>query len=263
MKKTVLLFIILFISSITHAKNVVQMSMPKAGTHLLKKCICSLTNIHSVIHATNANPIDFYIAIPEKFKHISQNEKHWVTHLFFNKKFEPYLNNDQNAFFFIYRDPRDQIISFAYFMLPRSNNWPRASKISLDELIMELITNGKIYNNHPPCKNINDLYQQYTPWLYNLNVCPLKFEDLVGPKGGGNLETQLHSVKKIADHLGIFLTEKQIQQKANTLFGGTHTFRKGQIGTWKKHFKEHHKAAFKEVAGQLLIDLGYEESFDW
>lgn len=41
------------------------------------------------------------------------------------------------------------------------------------------------------------------------------------------------------------------------------TFRTGKTGEWKKYFKEEHKKIFKEVAGQLLIDLGYEKTLDW
>lgn len=41
------------------------------------------------------------------------------------------------------------------------------------------------------------------------------------------------------------------------------TFRKGQTGGWKKHFTSDQKKLFKKVAGQLLIDLGYEKDFNW
>ena len=35
------------------------------------------------------------------------------------------------------------------------------------------------------------------------------------------------------------------------------------IGQWKEYFTEKHKKEFKKEAGKLLIDLGYEEDFDW
>ena len=260
MKNKFLTLTIMFVTATAQAKNVVQISIPKCGTHLLKKCIWSLTGTKSVAE----DQINPYIASPEKFKHKSKNKTHWRNHLFYNESFEPFLNNSQNAFFFIYRDPRDQIVSFAYYM-KLYNHSVKANEITFDQLLMELITSesGEIYNNQPPCKNINEIYKKYIPWLSATHVCSIRFEDLVGPKGGGNLEAQLNSIKKIIEHLGIFLTEDQIHQKAESLFGGTWTFRKGQIGSWKKHFNEDHKKVFKEVAGQLLIDFGYEESFDW
>ena len=43
----------------------------------------------------------------------------------------------------------------------------------------------------------------------------------------------------------------------------SHTFREGRSGGWKKAFTPRHKEQMKRAAGQLLIDLGYEESHAW
>lgn len=40
-------------------------------------------------------------------------------------------------------------------------------------------------------------------------------------------------------------------------------FRKGVSGDWKNHFTPQLKTQFKEVAGQALIDFGYETDMDW
>lgn len=39
--------------------------------------------------------------------------------------------------------------------------------------------------------------------------------------------------------------------------------RKGIAGDWKNVFTEQDKAIYKEVAGDLLIELGYEKDYDW
>ncbi|WP_408006224.1 sulfotransferase domain-containing protein [Pseudalkalibacillus sp. A8] len=41
------------------------------------------------------------------------------------------------------------------------------------------------------------------------------------------------------------------------------TFRKGLIGDWKNEFDLEVTNAFKEVAGSLLIELGYEKDLEW
>ena len=41
------------------------------------------------------------------------------------------------------------------------------------------------------------------------------------------------------------------------------TFRSGKTGEWKKHFTDEHKAIFKEIAGDLLVRLGYEKNNNW
>jgi hypothetical protein len=40
-------------------------------------------------------------------------------------------------------------------------------------------------------------------------------------------------------------------------------YRKGIAGDWTNHFSEADKRVFKELAGDLLIDLGYEKNLDW
>jgi len=40
-------------------------------------------------------------------------------------------------------------------------------------------------------------------------------------------------------------------------------FRKGSAGDWRNHFSERQKDFMKEIAGQLLIDLGYADDTNW
>ena len=37
----------------------------------------------------------------------------------------------------------------------------------------------------------------------------------------------------------------------------------GVVGEWKNYFRKKEKDYFKQIAGDMLIDLGYEKSFDW
>jgi len=45
--------------------------------------------------------------------------------------------------------------------------------------------------------------------------------------------------------------------------GKSPTFRSGKAGKWRESFAPEHKSIFKQVAGDLLIRLGYEISNDW
>jgi hypothetical protein len=40
-------------------------------------------------------------------------------------------------------------------------------------------------------------------------------------------------------------------------------YRKGVVGDWKNHFTEEDKRAFKALAGDMLIQLGYEKDMSW
>jgi hypothetical protein len=37
----------------------------------------------------------------------------------------------------------------------------------------------------------------------------------------------------------------------------------GKTSGWREHFTEEHKNLFKDIAGDLLVKLGYEKSNDW
>jgi len=41
------------------------------------------------------------------------------------------------------------------------------------------------------------------------------------------------------------------------------TFRSGKTGEWKKDFTDEHKQIFKDIAGDLLIKLGFETNLHW
>lgn len=40
-------------------------------------------------------------------------------------------------------------------------------------------------------------------------------------------------------------------------------YRKGVAGDWKNHFSADDKAVFKEIGGDMLVRLGYEQNLDW
>lgn len=268
MKKYIFVYYILFCTFFNvDTKGIIEVSIPKAGTYLLQKCIYILTGKVSKVFKPDefSYPENFYHVKPDKFEQFLQfgPNEFYVTHLMYDPDCIAKISHDKYVTFFMYRDPRDQIISYIFFILNDLKLWPEAAKISLNDMIFDLIYFGKVANNNPPGRGISDVYGRYLPWLKEPGVCAIRFEDLIGPKGGGSLEVQIETIKKIANHAGIEITDKKIESVTKNLFGGTFSFRRGQIGGWKRYFTEDHKKAFKEVAGQLLIDLGYEKDFNW
>lgn len=174
---------------------------------------------------------------------------------------------------FIYRDPRDQVVSLAHFMRHHFNTWV-ASKLPLNEIISRLIvdystiyyTEGKDSWNDPVLKTIGgvaNFYNLYLPWFEYPDIYITTFEKLVGTKGGGSDEIQFQEIVNIANFLELELTPDILKEIQINLFGQSTTFREGCIGGWQKHFTQHDKETLKETAGQLLIDLGYEPDLNW
>ena len=150
---------------------------------------------------------------------------------------------------FIYRDPRDQIVSSALFL---TKELPVLAKFDINIIIDKLIT------------EIGKLYHLFLPWQFEPYIYTTTFEKLIGENGGGSRDAQVREIIAIANHIGIQIDLEQALDLSEQLFGGTATFREGQIGSWKTHFLERHKTAFKEGPGQQLLELlGYEKDTNW
>jgi hypothetical protein len=92
-------------------------------------------------------------------------------------------------------------------------------------------------------------------------VLSVRFEDLI--------EDRVAALNRIIDHLLVRTDLRAsrpdildaIQNSINPKT--SRTFRSGKTGEWRKYFTEEHKRMFKDVAGDLLIRLGYERDRDW
>lgn len=106
------------------------------------------------------------------------------------------------------------------------------------------------------------------PTLLGTNYTEVRYEDL--------LENTESEVRRLLEFLGAKSNDKAVRrcvQKASfeRLSKGrqrgeedsTSFFRKGIAGDWKNVFTERDKQIFKEEAGDLLIDLGYEKDGCW
>lgn len=264
-------YIILFLFTNNMYGEIFSITIPKSGSHLINKCISLITN-------KIETPLENF----KTYKKQPKNCFFW-NHSKHDNEISKFLNKETK--FLMVRDPRDQIISMIFWIThevkahyqffsdihkgkKKGTDFLAYYNLSFDEKILELINDGHlIYDrvgfSYKPVKNIKEFYQSYLEWLKDNNICLVKFENLIGKNGEGSQIIQLKEISRIAKHLKIKLSPKQIVHISKKLFGGTHTFRKGKIGSWKKYFKPVHKTAFKKVAGQLLIDLGYEKDFNW
>ena len=273
-----------------HNKPVITITVMKAGSHLLNKCIYLLTQGKKFFYVP-----EFKRNLPNI---LMQDNQFCYTHIAHTKTRERWLKKHNFTCFYIYRDPRDQLVSLVFYLYVapwvKSRVHPVFNKpvdqIPFNDLLMDLITDGSwLYSliaGSSDIKSVGAFYRATLPWLAMPSICVLKFEELIGPRGGGTEEMQLRSIQKIAYQLGIKNIERpKLLSIAHELFGSTvpfgallshntlevvrstqqpfEHFRQGKIGAWRKYFTAKHKQAFKQVAGQLLIMLGYERDFSW
>ena len=166
--------------------------------------------------------------------------------------------------YFIYRDPRDLLISQVFFatdmyeeheMHGYYNSLP-----DFGERLKIAITG--IDRDGLYMASVKQRYEGVFKWLEQKNMLCIRFEDLINNRDA-TLDAMLDEVEKTGHKIptprerALSILVQAIQPNKS------HTFRSGKTGAWKEHFKEEHKKLFKDVAEDLLVKLGYEKNNDW
>ena len=235
-------------------------SVPKCGTNLVKKLILMLRKDKKYIE-----PKTVYLLDDDIMHTFMTSDVLIVSHVLYCPHNISFLLDKNIKIIFMYRDPRDQIVSTAFWLQKNALSWPLYGRRPLEEIIDELIVGGgpiwqSVFHEQEPWNSLHGIqsfYDLFLPWRFHPNVYTTTFEKLVGPKGGGTKEEQLYEIQAIAHHLGIEISRKEAERFTKRLFGGTETFREGKIGSWKNHFLERHKLVFRKIALPLLKTLGY------
>jgi hypothetical protein len=164
----------------------------------------------------------------------------------------------------ILRDPRDVAVSQMHYLKQLKNHFAHEGYMALPsdrERLLVSIRGGELDGRR--LQSLAERYRQFLSWERDGGAVMVKFEDLVGTKGGGSEEAQRLAVERVARHLGVAAEEGTLRRVEKDLFGVGRTFRKGQIGGWREEFSAEHEEAVKEVMGSLLVELGYEAGPDW
>ena len=110
--------------------------------------------------------------------------------------------------------------------------------------------------------SVKQRYEGVFQWLEQKNVMCMRYEDLINNRDV-TLNTMLAEVEKTGYKIptprekAIGILVEAIEPKKS------HTFRAGKTGGWKTYFTDEHKKLFKDIAGDLVVRLGYEKNNDW
>lgn len=166
--------------------------------------------------------------------------------------------------YFIYRDPRDMLVSQVFFATDmQEEHGMHAFYKSLPDFGERLkVAITGIDRDRLKMVSVKQRYEGVFQWLEQPNVMCIRFEDLIN-KRDSTLNAMLDEVEKTGYTIptprekALEILVEAIQPKKS------HTFRSGKTGGWKGYFAEEHKVLFKDVAGDLLVRLGYEEDNNW
>ena len=166
--------------------------------------------------------------------------------------------------YFIYRDPRDMLISQVFFATDMHEEHGMHeyynSLSDFGERLKVAITGIDRDGLH--MVSVKQRYEGVFQWLEQKHVMCIRFEDLIDNRDA-TLNSMLDEVEKTGYRIptprkeALSILTDAIQPKKS------HTFRSGKTGGWKQYFTDEHKKMFNDVAGDLLSRLGYEKDNHW
>jgi len=241
-------------------------TFPKSGTHLLERVLCLYPYFYRHFSITLDELRHMNITNEEFGKVLSHvaNGQFFLSHLYYSRERYKIVKESDFKVLVMIRDPRDMVISDAYYVVKDHAhlNHKLFLGMPLKERI-KLCIEGNLRHD-VNYVDIGTKIENYFGWINSDDAFVIKFEDIVGDKGGGNNVLQKKTVTSLYQHLGISLHDHEVDKILNGLFSNnSRTFRKGTIGQWREVFDEELKSIFKEIAGKQLIQLGYESNNDW
>lgn len=262
-------------------------SLPKSGTNLLLKLLVGLPGMRYVRAITPLHPSRRFV--PHSQEDVLTVGVDWpralsadavrrvlsrlpagavaATHIPYSERAAQVVEQSDMRMLIIIRDPRDVAISSANYLATRDDHFlhEHFRALSPDQRILTSIL-GVSEAQSRGAGELRDIRQRLDMilrWRSEPRVHVVRFEDLVGQRGGGTRQAQYEAIAAIAQHLGVELEHDEIAQLGGQLFGGTHTFRAGQAGTWRSAFKDAHLSAAEPLLADRLVELGYERDATW
>lgn len=158
-------------------------------------------------------------------------------HVNFTDRFYNILNKNNIRTIHIIRDPRSVLLSHVkYFSEKKDYYLYNVLKgKTLEEKINITLKGGYFLNNTIHLESFYESLKKVDGWFNKNNVYIVRFEDLVGSKGGGDDKIQKRVINDILNFLELSnkFSAKDIDHISSELFGNTHTFRTGKIDSWK------------------------------
>lgn len=181
-----------------------------------------------------------------------------------NEKYIQILCRPGRVNFFIYRDPRDQLISHIFYAVDmHEGHRLRAYYLRLPDMNARITATIKgIDEPGFEYPNVRDLYEGVFKWLEQPGVMAIRFEEL-RHEPRSVIKNMLDVIRENGlefpspEDVLVDVVMRSIQPTKSP------TFRQGRSGGWREYFTDEHKRLFKEIAGDVLIRLGYEKDYDW
>jgi hypothetical protein len=246
-------------------------SFPKSGTHLLDQILLGFSNVAPYAKRLHS----FYAEYEGESgrKRLPEQALAWLdslhpgdiasAHLFARAEAVDRVCSPAFIPYFIFRDPRDVVVSHVFYVTDMERRHVHhqyyASLPDFDSRLMASILGRPDATVEFP--DIAARFAPYLGWLDQPAVMKIHFEALVNDRP----TTLNRLLDRFLSRVPLEVSRPQILEALEVSINPQRspTFRSGKTGEWRKYFTEEHKKIFKEVAGDLLVKLGYETDNNW
>lgn len=258
-------------SGLRNTPAILGNAMPKSGSHLILQVLQGLTRIGPFVNPgfPPLNRAEDNSPLPEStvLARIESMHPGDIAYGYIHAR-EPYisaLSRPGRATVFVYRDPRDMIVSHVFYATQIHPGHGMHKYYTQTLTSMEGRIEAAIWGVNEPGSELPDTltrYRAYQGWLEQPTVLCLRFEDLILKRDEtfglllDYLEARGYQPDVSRAQAIQVLHQAIIPKKSGT-------FRKAQPGNWREHFTETNKSSFKQQTGDLLIRLGYETDSNW
>ena len=246
-------------------------SFPKSGTHLLDQIVGALPD--------RRNYGEFVASLTSSFRFSRRPIEDLVSrlqgcvpgelvrgHLYFDPRLVEPLTATNTVAYFIYRDPRDVVVSEAHY-LRTLNRWHRLHRHFRDAASVEDAISLAIRGmperasefEYPP---IGQRFEDFAGWIGRDDAFAVRFEDLISAN-------RLAVIKQMAEfycrrtNQDLDPAELADVMQGSIDPGKSHTFRKGSSGGWRATFTDEQRRLFKQHGGEMLVKYGFENDHNW
>ena len=231
--------------------RVLVVSLPKAGTHLVERAVCLHPRLYRQFRRT-LNPENVG---PEGLDGVLRTLRPGqvaVAHLPFDPAYASLLEGVRTLF--VVRDPRDMAVSLAHYIESRGDHPLHfAYGERPDERSRISSPSSATRRRARRRRRSRACSPDSRGWLES-GALVVRFEDLIGARGGGDDDAQARTLREIYDYLGVELAPGVGERLFSS---ASPTFRKGQIGGWRQAFDPELEALFEREAGRWMEVYGY------
>lgn len=235
---------------------VLLVSLPKSGTHLVERALCLWPQLYRVVKPTiRRRNVDRYGGLPHLLDRLRPGQV-LVAHAAYSREIEEAATRNGVRAVFCCRDLRAVLASWAHHVVSLKSHYLHEVFAGIEDpkerirMILEGDGDGRF-------RSMVATFQGNSGWMTS-SCHVVRFEELVGGRGGGSAEAQAKALDELWDFLDLPRDRATRDRIRRRVFSeASPTFRAGGKIPWQQTFDGDLTRLFESRTGNLLERYGY------